>query len=108
LYAVDFGDQSDVRITNNAIPIQLALYMKMLRHFYLGFSSGQSILLNRVANAGDDLDASSLSLGDFSGTFGYRHALTARLSLNAEAKFYYASKLNDKNLALLFLIGYQL
>ena len=108
LYAVDFGELSEVDIVNVAIPIQLVVCMKFMDHFYFNFSSGQTILLNKVYNAQEDnLNASTLSLGDFGGSLGYRHDWGKRFTWNIETKFFYSSKLDDKNLALLFLAGYK-
>jgi hypothetical protein len=109
LYSLSFGGQSDVIITNSAIPIQLVICMKFLKAFYFNFASGQSILINKVSNYnGGEINSSTLSLGDFAGSIGYRRELVNRVTLGAEFKFFYASKLNDKNLALLFMIGYNI
>ena len=109
LYRVDFGDQSAVRINNYAIPISLAVNMKFLKNFYFNFNSGPSILLNKVSNTAEgDINASTVSLGDFSGGFGYKKQWKNWVTLGVETKFYYASKLNDKNVALLFMAGFQL
>jgi hypothetical protein len=109
LYHMDFGSTSDVKITNSAIPIQFILSMRMLKHFYFNFNYGQSILKNNISNAGENNTQSSvISLGDFSGSLGYRYDWKERFTLSAESKFFYSSKLNDKNIALLFLIGYKL
>jgi len=109
LYTVDFKEQSDVNIKNAAIPIQLVVCMKFLKHFYFSFASGQSILMNDITQTlNGDISASTISLGDFAGSLGYKWDLKERFSLGAETKFFYASKLNDKNLALLFMVGYHL
>jgi hypothetical protein len=109
LYRVDFGDQSDVKIANYAIPIMLAVNMKFLKNFYINVTTGQSILKNNVSNTiQGDINASTLSLGDFSGALGYRRQWKKTMTLGVEGKFFYASKLNDKNVALLFTAGFQL
>jgi hypothetical protein len=107
LYTVDFKEQSDARISNAAIPILIVVSMKFLKTFYFNFGTGQSILLNKVSDSKiGDINSSVLSLGDFAGAFGYRKQVKEHLSLGAESKFYYSSKLNDKNIALLFMVGY--
>jgi hypothetical protein len=69
---------------------------------------GQSILINKVTtNASGNFDASTLSLGDFGLTVGYRRSMSERIYLATELKGYYASKLDDKNIALVFLAGYR-
>jgi len=108
LYRVEDEDLPDVRITNYAIPIMLVVNMKFLKTFYFNFASGQSILLNNVSHPLDEVNASTLSLGDFSGSLGYKHQWKNWITLGVETKFYYASKLNDKNVALLFMAGFQL
>jgi len=109
LYRVDFGDQSDVKIANYAIPIMLAVNMKFLKDFYINLNTGQSILKNSVTNTlQGDILASNLSLGDFSGALGYKRQWKNWMTLGVETKFYYASKLNDKNIALLFVAGFHL
>jgi hypothetical protein len=107
LYSVSFPEQPEVKISNSAIPIQVVVSMKFLKTFYFNFSSGQTILINKVHTPKyGDIDASTLSLGDYAGTLGYKYKLKKHLSILAEVKFFHASKLDDKNMALLFLAGY--
>ena len=107
MYTVDFGGQSDVSISNSAIPIHLVVCMKFLKTFYFNFASGQSILLNKVSNyKNSEINTSVLSLGDFAGSIGYRNQFIDRISLGGEIKYFYSSKLVDKNIALLFMAGY--
>jgi hypothetical protein len=109
LYSVNDKSQSGVNITNAAIPIQLVVGMKFLKTFYFNFSSGQSILLNKVSTPNNgSISSTSFSLGDFGLSLGYKRQLNERLSLAAETKFFYSSQLNDKNIALLFMVGYKL
>ena len=103
---------SQVKITNAAIPIQLVISMKFNTDFYSSFTMGQSILLNKVntTNNGstNNINASSLSLGDFGINIGYRKLISSRLYLGTELKGFYSSKLDDKNLGLMFMTGYRL
>lgn len=98
-----------VSIVNVAIPIQVVISMKFFKNYYCNFNMGQAILLNNVStdNAGN-FDASVLSLGDFAATIGYRRDVSERFTLGAEVKGYYSGKLDDKNVALLFMAGYRL
>ena len=106
LYTVRISDP-DINITNDAIPISLVVCMRILRNIYFKFASGQTILLNKVTSSDfGKIKASTVSLGDFSGSLEYRKQLNDRFSLGSEMKFYYASKLDDKNIAFIFLLGY--
>ena len=110
LYSLDVKKLlKKTNIKNSAIPIQVVLSMKFLKTFYFNFSMGRSILINDItSDAHGNFDATTFSWADFASSVGYRHKLNDRFSLSAEAKFYYASKADDKNLALLFLFGYRL
>ena len=109
LYSADYNNgANNAHITNSLVPIQLIVSMKFLKNYYCNFSMGQSILINKVtASASGNFDASTVSLGDFGLTTGYRRALNDRIYLGGELKGYYASKLDDKNIALVFLVGYR-
>jgi hypothetical protein len=102
---------SQVKISNAAIPIQLVISMKFLQDFYGSFTMGQSILLNKVYTKtplGEQRStATNLSLGDFGLAAGYKKSISPRLYLGAELKGFYSSKLDDKNLGLVFLTGYR-
>jgi hypothetical protein len=107
LYTLDFGDQSSATIVNSAIPIHLVVTMKILKTYYFSFASGQTILLNDVSTEKNgEINASVLSLGDLSGSIGYKRQIKERISIGAETKFFYSSKLDDKNIALLFMAGF--
>ncbi len=99
----------NVRIVNAAIPFQAVVSMKFLKNYYWNFNLGFGFLLNNVStdNVGN-FDASVMSLGDFAATVGYRKDISERFTLGAELKGYYSGKLEDKNLALLFMAGYRL
>jgi hypothetical protein len=107
LYSVSFPEFPDVKISNSAIPIFIVVSMKFLKSFYFNFSSGQTILLNNVYTPTyGHVDESALSFGDFAGSLGYKRQLKKHISLSAEVKFFDSTKLDDKNMALLFLAGY--
>ncbi|MBL7864091.1 MAG: hypothetical protein JNK10_04400 [Cyclobacteriaceae bacterium] len=96
-------------IVNVAVPLQVVVSMKFFDDFYANFNLGQAILLNRVTTQNNgDFHATVLSLGDFAATIGYRKDISPRFRLGTELKAYYSSKLNDKNLSLLFMAGYRL
>jgi hypothetical protein len=102
---------SEVKISNALVPLQLVISMKFLKQFYGNFTMGQSILLNNVtaANNGNSqqTSASNVSLGDFGLAVGYRKSFNTRFYLGSEFKGYYSSKLNDKNIGLVFMSGYR-
>ncbi len=103
------GATGRIRIVNSAVPIQLVISMKFFENFYANFTMGQSILLNKVSTTEyGSYNASSVSLGDFSGAIGYRKLLKERIYVGAEIKYFTSSKLDDKNIALVFMAGYKL
>jgi hypothetical protein len=108
LYTFNAPGVNKVHITNTAIPLQVVVSMKFLTSFYLNFSMGQSILLNRASSETlGNFKASSLSVADFTGTFGYRHRLSNRFSIATEAKYFYSSSFVDRSIALVFVGGYR-
>jgi hypothetical protein len=103
------GTPNEIHIVNAAIPLQGVVTMKFLKHFYGSFTMGQSILLNKVKSASKGQENSTIfSMSDFGVAAGYRKPLNTKWFLGAELKGYYSSKLNDKNIGLVFLAGYRL
>ena len=105
----DSPQTGHVKIVNAAIPIQLVVSMKFGQHYYANFNVGQAILLNKVSTEFlGNYDASVVSFGDFSLSAGYRRNLGERFTIGAELKGYYSTKLDDKNIGLIFMGGYRL
>ena len=99
----------NISIVNVAIPLQVVISMKFLKHYYCNFNLGQAILLNNVSTAKQgNNDASVVSLGDFGACIGYRKDISERFTLGGELKGYYSTKLNDRNISLVFMAGYRL
>jgi hypothetical protein len=99
----------DVTIVNASIPLQVVVSMKFFNNFYGNFNMGHAILLNNVRTTiQGDFSATTISPGDFSVTAGYRKLWSKRFYIGAEIKGYYSTKLDDKNIALLFMSGYKL
>ncbi len=102
---------NEVKINNALIPLQLVISMKFMQHFYGNFTMGQSILLNNASSSNNGtntkVNATTFSLGDFGIAVGYRKIISPRFYLGAELKGYYSSKLNDKNIGLVFMSGYR-
>ncbi len=110
LYTVkgDPAATNGAKIVNASIPIQFIISMKFLKDFYGNFTMGQAIRLNKVTtNASGDYNASNFSLGDYGIGVGYKKIISQRISLGTELKGFYSSKLDDTNMALLFMAGYR-
>ena len=106
---IDNANLGTGHIINVAIPIQLVISMKFFKNYYASFNMGQSILLNNVTTSNfGNFDASVISLGDFAATIGYKRTVSERFFMGVEIKGYYSSKLDDNNIALLFMTGYRL
>jgi hypothetical protein len=111
LYSIseEVSNKGSLDIVNSAIPIMFVVEMKFFDNFYANFLYGQSILQNKVSTSDyGDFNASNISLGDFSGGIGYRKLLNDRVVLGAELKYYLSAKLQDSNMALIFMAGYRL
>jgi hypothetical protein len=109
LYTIkeNFDTTGSLHIVNSAIPIQIVVCMKFTENIYANFTMGQSILQNKVSTSDfGAFNANSVSLGDFSGGIGYKKRIKDRYFICAEAKYFTSSKLQDKNMALIFLGGY--
>ncbi|HTQ66018.1 MAG TPA: hypothetical protein VMI12_14560 [Puia sp.] len=105
--SVSSATEGNAHIINTAIPIQIVVSMKFLQRCYFNFSMGQSIILNHATSSNSgDFSATSWSFADIGAALGYRHHLKNRFSIGAETKFFYSTHLNDKNLALVFMAGY--
>jgi hypothetical protein len=104
LYTIN---NSLVHIINGAVPLQFVVSIKFLKTFYGNFSYGRTILINKVDSPTyGNFDATAISLADVTLTVGYKRKLNERFSLGPELKYYYASKANDNNIALVFMCGY--
>lgn len=98
-----------VSIVNAIVPFQGVISMKFLEHFYGNFNLGFGLLLNNASteNLGN-FDDSVISLGDFAAAIGYRRDMGERFTLGAELRGTYSGKLQDRNVALVFMGGYRL
>ena len=109
LYTLNGNGTAQAHFANSAIPIQLVISMKFLKSFYFNSSMGQTKLINKVTRQNTaDFNTSTWSLADFAGTVGYRYTLKNRLSIAAETKFFYSTGFIDRNIALIFIVGYKL
>lgn len=98
-----------VSIVNSIVPFQGVISMRFSEHFYTNFNLGFGLLFNNVTtqNLGN-FDDSVMSLGDFAIAIGYRKDMSERFTLGAELRGTYSGKLQDRNIALVFMAGYRL
>ncbi len=107
LYTLNASGQSAAHIANSAVPIQLVISMKFLQSFHFDFSMGQSRLTNKVSSdAYGNFTTKAWSFADFSGTVGYRYPIKSRISIGADAKYFFSTGFVDRNIALIFMAGY--
>lgn len=107
LYNLNLKGTQNTSIRNSAIPFQVVISMRFLKVCYFNFSMGRTLLINDITtDAYGNFDAVTFSLADFASSVGYRRKLNDRFSLNAETKFFYATKAEDRNVALLFMLSY--
>ncbi|MEN9685695.1 MAG: hypothetical protein RLZZ28_1481 [Bacteroidota bacterium] len=101
------GTNNEIRIVNSAIPLHAVVSMKFFKQFYGCFILGPSIIQNKLSStlAGDNY-ASVVSLGDFGLAAGYRKKINNKISIGTELKWFLSTKLEDKNLSALFVMGY--
>jgi len=107
MYTVNYSQPISAHVSNSIIPLQLVISMKLPYNFYGNFAMGQSVLLNKAEAEGyGNFDNSQFSMGDFSATVGYKHKYQNRVSIGAEAKFYYSSGYNNATVSILGMVGY--
>ena len=103
------GNGGDIHVTNFVIPLMVVVSMKFSKYFYGNFNMGISFVHNDVTtdNFGE-FNATNTSLGDFAASAGYRRQISDRFYLGGELRGFYSSKLDDKNISLLFVTGYRI
>jgi hypothetical protein len=109
MYSTNFTKTSgsQIQISKYAVPIQLVSSIKIWQHYYANFSIGQTSLVSKVSGANGNSESSSWSLADFSVAGGYRYMFKNRISVAVETKFFYSTKYQDGNVALVFMLGYK-
>jgi len=90
-----------------AVPFHLLIGMKLSRSFYTNFTFGPALLLNTAAIKNERVNNRVWSYADGSLSVGYRHRLSPRFSVGAEAKFNFSTKAEDMNLVFPVAITYQ-
>jgi hypothetical protein len=109
-YTVTTTDEntgSPVRIINAAIPLHGVVTMKFSEHFYGSFNMGQSILINKTTTDAGQTNGNGFSPADFGLTAGYKKTISPRITLGAELKAIYSTKLEDRNIGLIIMAGYR-
>jgi hypothetical protein len=95
---VPFDKEAGSSIT--AIPIHLAMQMRIYSHFFLSGSFGPTILRNRTTSSKSENITGTTSIADLSLGVGYKHQLGKNTHIGAELKYFYSSKAEDRNLAI--------
>ncbi|MFL5741934.1 MAG: hypothetical protein ACJ75B_17050 [Flavisolibacter sp.] len=108
LYTANSSGQGDVHIVNSAVPLHFLVSMNVWKAYYFDLGVGPSFLQNKVhSGTYGNFDGSSVSLADFSGTLSYRFKWKGHFRMGVGSRFFYSSHVNDKSLALLFIVGYK-
>ena len=90
-----------------AVPIHIALAMRINEDLKLRGGSGMYLLTNQGDMFGSALESSLLSIGMQVGV-SYARPVSKDISLGAELKYSYISKLQDQTISLQFLFIYNL
>lgn len=101
LYRIgDIGFDPEAGSSITAIPIHLAIQMRVYDHFYLSGSFGPTLLRNRSTTSKAENVTGTTSIADVSLGLGYKHQLGKNTHIGAELKYFYSSKAEDRNIAL--------
>jgi hypothetical protein len=109
LYTVKYTAPSlwPAQVTKIVVPVQLVVSMKFLKNYYADLSIGQSNLVDKFRSPDmGSFETSSWSLADFGITLGYKYLIKNRISVGAESKFFYSTKNEDSNLALVLMVAF--
>jgi hypothetical protein len=112
LYSIDvtnipteFGT-SDFSASMVAVPIFIAIQMRITPNIKLIAGSGMFLLNNSGTAFGDELESSQISIGAHAG-IAYTYPLNNLISIGGELQYSYYSKIQDQNIALQFLFIYK-
>ena len=76
LYTASGTGQENVHLVTSAVPIQFVVCMNVIKEWYISFSTGPSIVSNKVhSETYGDFNGSSISLADLSGSIEYKFDL---------------------------------
>lgn len=101
LYRVnDIAFDANAGSSITAIPLHIAIQMRVYNHLYASGSFGPTILRSTITSSRGENVTGTTSIADLSLAFGYKYSLGTNTSLGAELKYFYSSKAEDRNLAL--------
>jgi hypothetical protein len=113
LYSIDrsnvpteFGT-TDFSASMTAVPINIALAMKVDESFKIRGGSGIYLLSNSGEIFGEKLESSQISIGMQAGV-SYATPVGKDMSIGAELKYSYISKIQESSLGIQFLFIYDL
>ena len=101
----EFGT-SDFSASMIAVPIFIAISMRVAPNIKLTAGSGMFLLSNSGTAFGDALESSQISIGAHAG-IAYVYPLNNLISIGGELQYSYYSKIQDQTFALQFLFVYK-
>lgn len=113
LYSIESGGvptefgTTDFSASMTAIPINMAFAMKVTDQIKIRGGSGVYLLSNSGEIFGEPLESSQISIG-MQGGVSYATPVGKDISIGAEVKYSYISKLQDSSIGIQFLFVYDL
>jgi hypothetical protein len=101
----DFTIGVNSQINMTSIPVHAAVEMRFSKNLFAAFSFGPSFIRNDLISKKGEQSTHTFSTADISFGLGYRHTFRNQLFIGIESKFYYSSKLEDRNIALPVFVG---
>jgi hypothetical protein len=102
----DYG-ATDFKASMNAVPIHIALAMKVTDQIKIRGTTGIYLLSNSGELFGDQLESSQISIGMQAGA-SYTVPVGKDMSIGGEIKYSYISKIQDSMIGIQFLFVYDL
>lgn len=102
----EFGTSS-FSASMHAIPIFIAIQMRLTSNIKLIGGTGMFLLSNSGTAFGDALESSQISIGAHAGV-SYTYPLSNLISIGGEFQYSYYSKIQDQNVAIQLLFTYEL
>ena len=88
------------------IPVHAAIHMRIKGNWYVAGTFGPSFIQNLQTSEKGEQMTHSFSTADISIAVGYKHTFQNNFFIGAEAKYFYSSKYEDRNLAFPVLVGF--
>ncbi len=102
----EFG-RTSFSASMTAVPIYMALAMKITDNLKIRGGSGTYLLFNRGEMFGDEIKSSLISIGMHVG-LSYDRPINKDFSIGGEIKYSYISKIQDQTLSLQMVLVYEL